>query len=109
MAGQNKAVSRLRTIAARGHAYWLREQSGTGKTTIARRIAVEVADSFFIEELDASALTVAQLQSLEAEMQLSGCGERSGRVYLVDEAHALRKPVIRQLLVLLEHIPRSVR
>jgi DNA polymerase III gamma/tau subunit len=41
-------------------------------------------------------------------MSLSGWGEKSGRAYLINEAHALRKPVIRQLLVLLERIPRHV-
>jgi DNA polymerase III gamma/tau subunit len=110
--GQDKVVSRLRTLAGRGglagRAYWLSGQSGTGKTTIARLIAAEVADPFLIEELDAAALTVAQLQALEMEMQMSGWGERSGRAYLINEAHALRKPVIRQLLVLLERIPRHV-
>ena len=110
--GQDKVVSRLRALAARGglagRAYWLSGQSGTGKTTIARLIAAEVADSFLIEELDAAALTVAQLQALEVEMQMSGWGEKSGRAYLINEAHALRKPVIRQLLVLLERIPRHV-
>jgi DNA polymerase III gamma/tau subunit len=110
--GQDKVVARLRTLAVRGglagRAYWLSGQSGTGKTTIARLIAAEVADPFLIEELDAGALTVAQLQALEMEMQMSGWGERSGRAYLINEAHALRKPVIRQLLVLLERIPRHV-
>jgi DNA polymerase III gamma/tau subunit len=110
--GQDKVVTRLRTLAARGglagRAFWLSGQSGTGKTTIARLIAAEVADPFLIEELDAAALTVAQLQALEMEMQMSGWGERSGRAYLINEAHALRKPVIRQLLVLLERIPRHV-
>jgi DNA polymerase III gamma/tau subunit len=110
--GQEKAVSRLRALAARsglaGRAYFLTGQSGTGKSTIARLIAAEVADPFLIEELDAAALTVAQLQALEAEMQLTGWGEKSGRAYLINEAHALRKPVIRQLLVLLERIPAHV-
>ena len=111
--GQDKVVTRLRTLAKRGglagRAYWLSgTQSGTGKTTIARLIAAEVADPFLIEELDAAALTVAQLQALECEMQMSGWGEKSGRAYLINEAHALRKPVIRQLLVLLERIPRHV-
>ena len=32
----------------------------------------------------------------------------SGRAYLINEVHALRKPVIRQLLVLLERIPPHV-
>jgi DNA polymerase III gamma/tau subunit len=110
--GQDRIVSRLRTLAARGglagRAYFLTGQSGTGKSTIARLIAAEVADPFLIEEVDAAALTVAQLQALEAEMQLSGWGEKNGRAYLINEAHALRKPVIRQLLVLLERIPAHV-
>ena len=33
-------------------------------------------------------------------------GRAPGCAYLINEAHALRKPVIRQLLVLLERIPR---
>ena len=110
--GQDKIVTRLRSLANRsalaGRAYWLSGQSGTGKTTIARLIAAEVADPFLIEEVDAAALTVADLQRLEAEMQLCGWGERTGRAYLVNEAHALRKPVVRQLLVLLERIPAHV-
>jgi DNA polymerase-3 subunit gamma/tau len=110
--GQDKVVSRLRTLAARGslagRAYWLSGQSGTGKTTIARLIAQEVANPFLITELDAAALTVSELQALEAEMQVSGWGDKPGRAYLVNEAHALRKPVIRQLLVLLERIPAHV-
>jgi DNA polymerase III gamma/tau subunit len=110
--GQEKTIARLKALAARGglagRAYFLTGQSGTGKSTIARLIEQEVADSFLIEEVDAAALTVAQLQSLEAEMQLSGWGEKSGRAYLINEAHTLRKPVIRQLLVLLERIPAHV-
>ena len=45
-----------------GRAYWLSGSSGTGKSTIARLIALEVADEFMIEEVDASALTVASLR-----------------------------------------------
>ena len=110
--GQDKIVSRLQALAARGglagRAYWLSGQSGTGKTTIARLIAAEVADPFLITELDAGALTVSDLQALEREMAAYGWGEKNGRAYLVNEAHGLRKPVIRQLLVLLERIPRHV-
>ena len=110
--GQDKAVARLRALAARGglagRAYWLSGQSGTGKTTIARLIAAEVADPFMVTELDAAALTVSELLGLEREMSLTGWGAKPGRAYLVNEAHALRKPVIRQLLVLLERIPRHV-
>jgi DNA polymerase-3 subunit gamma/tau len=109
--GQDKIVSRLRALAARGlagRAYWLSGQSGTGKTTLAKLIAAEVADPFNVTEVDAAALNVAELQNLEREMQIYGLGEKTGRAYLVNEAHALRKPVIRQLLVMLERLPAHV-
>jgi len=110
--GQGKIVSRLQALAGRGglagRAYWFSGQSGTGKTTIARLLAADVADPFNVTELDAAALSVADLQNLEREMQVYGLGEKTGRAYLVNEAHALRKPVIRQLLVMLERIPPHV-
>ena len=110
--GQDKLVARLRQLAQRstlsGRAYWLAGQSGTGKTTIARLIAQDVADPFLIQEVDASALTIGQLKDLESESQLKGFGERSGRAFIVNEAHGLRKDVIRQLLVMLERIPPHV-
>ena len=110
--GQDKVIGRLRALADRGglagRAYWLSGQSGTGKTTIARLIAADVADPINVEELDASALTVSELVGIEREMNVHGWGEKGGRAYLINEAHGLRKPVIRQLLVLLERIPRHV-
>ncbi len=110
--GQGKIVARLQSLAGRGglagRAYWFSGQSGTGKTTIARLLAANVADPFNVTELDAAALTVSELQDLEREMQVYGLGEKTGRAYLVNEAHALRKPVIRQLLVMLERIPPHV-
>src|SRR5215472_6683547 len=110
--GQDKVVGRIQALAQRstlsGRAFWLSGKSGTGKTTIARLIAGDVADSFLIQEVDASALTVAQLKDLESESNLKGFGERSGRAFIVNEAHGLRKDVIRQLLVMLERIPAHV-
>src|SRR5262245_61082383 len=61
--GQDKVVTRLRALAHRsglaGRAFFLSGQSGTGKTTIARLIAAEVASDWDVDELDAGALTVA--------------------------------------------------
>jgi replication-associated recombination protein RarA len=71
--GQDKVVQRIQALAKRGlagRAYWLSGQSGTGKTTIARLIAHEVADEFCIQEVDAAALTVGELQALEREMHV---------------------------------------
>ncbi|HWA99976.1 MAG TPA: AAA family ATPase [Pirellulales bacterium] len=106
--GQDKIVARVQLLAKRGlagRAYWLSGQSGTGKTTIARLIAAEVADDWNVEELDATDLTPAALREIERGMQTRGLGERSGRAYLVNEAHGLRKDTIRQLLVVLERLP----
>ena len=109
--GQDKVVQRIQALAKRGlagRAYWLSGQSGTGKTTIARLIASEVADDFSVEEVDAAGLTVTGLRDMERSMQVRGWGAKGGRAYLVNEAHALRKDVIRQMLVLLERIPAHV-
>jgi DNA polymerase III gamma/tau subunit len=110
--GQDKVVSRLLALRDRGtlagRAYWLSGQSGTGKTTIARLIAAEVADEYCTEELDAAALSVSDLVALEREWGQYGFGTKTGRAYLINEAHALRKPAIRQLLVMLERIPAHV-
>ena len=85
--GQDKIVHRIQALAKRGlagRAYWISGQSGTGKTTIARLIAAEVADEFCIEEVDAASLTVSQLRELEREMNVMGWG-KGGRAYLVNE------------------------
>lgn len=105
--GQERIVSRIRQIAARGlagRAYWISGQSGTGKTTIARLIADEVASEWDTEEIDAQTLTVAGARDLEQRSQVKGMGGK-GRAVIVNEAHGLRKDVIRSLLVILERIP----
>jgi len=109
--GQDKLINRIKAMAKRGlagRAYWISGQSGTGKTTIARLLAAEVADEFMIQEIDAGSLTVAGLSELERESQLTGWCGKPGRAYIVNEAHGLRKDVIRQLLVTLERIPSHV-
>ena len=41
-------------------------------------------------------------------MGTMGFGAKPGRAYIVNEAHGLSKPAIRQLLVLLERLPAHV-
>ncbi len=108
--GQSKALAKVRTLAKRGlsgRAFWIAGQSGTGKTTIARLIAAEVADPFHVDEIDATDLTPARLRETEASMSMYGFGI-GGRAYIVNEAHGLRKDTIRQLLVLIERLPNHV-
>ena len=110
--GQDRAIQRIQAIGRRGYggrAFWFSGASGTGKTTLARILAAEVADEHNVQELDASDLTPARLKELESGMacmglDFSGRG-RCGRAYIVNESHGLRSDTIRQLLVMLERIP----
>ncbi len=110
--GQKRIVSTL--LAKRdagklaGNAYWLSGSSGTGKTTIARLIAAELASEWDTEEVDATTLTVSKLDQLEGFLRLRGLSQKGGRAILVNEAHGLRKDVIRHLLTMLERIPPHV-
>jgi replication-associated recombination protein RarA len=109
---QDKVVKQLTTMSRRdglaGRAYWLSGGSGQGKSSIARLIGLEIADEFFIEDLDASALTVPQVRELEDKVRSFGWTDKPGRAVLVNESHGLRKDVIRQLLVTLERVPSHV-
>jgi DNA polymerase III gamma/tau subunit len=110
--GQQKAVEtiqRFKTGAGiAGRAFWISGKSGQGKTTIGKLIAAEVADAFYTEELDAGELSCSRLSEIERTMHLYGEGSKTGRGFIFNEAHGLKKAVIRQLLVLLERLPRHV-
>ena len=108
--GQDKAVQAIqRTLNPwGGRAYWISGASGTGKTTLARIIAHQGADPFFVQEYDsADSLTAAELRQIENTMQLYG-GAKRGRAYIVNEAHGLRADIVRRLLGILERIPSHV-
>lgn len=105
--GQDKAVKRISGLRRRGlagRAYWITGQSGTGKTTIARLIAAEIADPFCTLEIDAGELSVSKLRDIERMSELYGFGSKTGRAFIVNEAHGLTAPVIRALNVALEPI-----
>jgi len=108
--GQGKAVKQLQTVLKQwgGQAFWLSGASGIGKTTLARIVAYQGATGWFVEEFDsADSLTVDKLKDIERTSHLTAMG-KGGRAFIVNEAHGLRKPVIRKLLGLLESIPSHV-
>ena len=97
--GQDDAISQIKYVLSRGwggRAWWIAGASGTGKTTLARIIAEQGADDFYIEELDAQLLTPAALKELEIEMRYSAMSEKRGKAYIVNEAHGLNAGVRRQ-------------
>lgn len=109
--GQDRALAKIETLRSRGlggRAYWIAGASGTGKTTIARLLAAEVADEWGTDEIDAETLTPTRLVDLERSLSMRAIGERSGRAVIVNEAHGLKQTTIRQLLVTLERIPAHV-
>jgi DNA polymerase III gamma/tau subunit len=111
--GQEKAVRTVEALAQRGltgRAFWISGASGTGKTTLARIIAAEVADAISTVEIDGGELTVSGLSQFAASMRYSGLGRsgKTGRAYIVNEAHGLTPSVIRRLLTFLEPLPPHV-
>jgi DNA polymerase III subunit gamma/tau len=110
--GQDKVIAVLERLKARygtlaGRAYWISGQSGTGKTTLARLIAAEVADNIFTQEVDGTTLGVNDIGQLVDSMRYTAWG-RGGKAVIINEAHGLSKAAIRTLLVAIEPIQSHV-
>jgi replication-associated recombination protein RarA len=108
--GQDKAVRQVRKLKSiGGHSFFIDGKSGQGKTTLARIIAGAIADNIFVQELDAGGMTCADVRAIENQWRMTGWG-KGGRAWIINEAHGLRKDVLRALLVLLEpgNVPNHV-
>lgn len=109
--GQDKAIKRIKLIQANsglgGRAYYLAGPSGTGKTTIGKLIAADVADELTTEELDATGLSAAAIVEKEARIAHRPLFGR-GYAVIINECHGLNKAAVRQLLTTLERVPAHV-
>ena len=104
--GQEKAIKEVLNVAKRGlenRAFWISGTSGTGKTTIAKLIAQEVADPLDTVEVNGRDLKVADLKDLEWGWHYATMSGK-GHCLIVNESHGLGKPVIEYLLNLLENL-----
>ncbi len=103
--GQDRAVAAVRQIidtsGAGGKAFWISGSSGTGKSTIAKLIAREIADDFWIESMDSSELTQGRLNDIDRTWRMYG-GGRGGKAYIIEEAHGLTGAMARWLNVMIE-------
>jgi replication-associated recombination protein RarA len=103
--GQDKAVALLRRLKPGGRAFWLAGASGSGKTTLARLAAADFAEQWHIDEIDAQDCTMEYVRGIEAACGYRGLGEKQGKAWIVNEAHALRGQILTRFLTLIEQLP----
>jgi DNA polymerase III delta prime subunit len=113
--GQDKARETARRLIGRPGfdrgAFWIdcagANNSGVGKSTLARLIARELADDFFTTFLDGDKLDKAAVRDMEHAAQLcTWSATKPFRVWVIDEAHAMTAGAVDALLPFLERLPR---
>src|SRR5262249_21342165 len=110
--GQDKAVRTLRQLEAKGgltgRAYWFSGSSGTGKSSLALIAADSVADEWHTYTSTGRSLTLATVKQWHRDSEFRGWGEKPGWAFIVNEAHGLSKPVIEELLDILDPVKSHV-
>ena len=112
--GQAKAVKVVRRIIERPGfdrgAFWIeaggQHNSGIGKTTLAKLIAEQLADPFFIQELEGARCDKAAVGRMEASAHVrSWSADKPFKVWIVNEAHAMTRGAVDAFLTFLEALP----
>ena len=78
LVGQDKLVQRLSILRRRGlvgRVFWVTGDSGTGKTTVARLIAAEIADDYAVIEIDAQDMGMDRVREFERMCQVRPLGK----------------------------------
>jgi len=103
--GQPKAIgiidSLRSSVGLAGQVYWITGPSGTGKSTIGRLIASEIADDWAVEELNGADVSLDVVRQWEDRCRFRPLG-MGQHCIIVNEAHALSGRVVSRLLTTLE-------
>jgi DNA polymerase III delta prime subunit len=114
--GQPKAVATvIRIIGREGFdrgAFWIEaagaNNSGVGKTTLALLIANQLADPFFVTELDGSRCDKRAVEDMERSAHLCAwSADKPYKAWIVNEAHAMSAGAVDAMLTFLESLPRN--
>lgn len=105
--GQERAVAALRLMMQRGlggECLWFSGPSGVGKTTLALIAAHSIAIPTSVVEWTGREMTPTDAREIGRLKYQRGltAGTRDGRVWIINEAHGLRRAVIEVLLDALE-------
>lgn len=110
--GNAKAVQAVRFLLRQGlggRALWVSGSTGIGKSALGGIIAHTLAADVDITEYDsADQVNATELARLSGTLAYRGMGPTGARVVVVNEAHGLRGPIMRQMLGLLERLPSHV-
>lgn len=111
--GQEAVVKSVRTVLKKrsSRSFIFTGPSGTGKTTLARVIALMVGcdvDRNLIEVDAASHTGIDAMRAITQMSEYTALGGKGIKVFLIDEAHALSKQAWQSLLKSVEEPPRHV-
>lgn len=102
LVGQDDVVKRLKLLRdMRGQVLWFYGPPGGGKTSAARILAQQVADPYDFVSINAQRVTLEMVRDWQVSCRVPPLGAMA-HVFVIDEAHLLRGPIISELQTVLE-------
>ena len=104
LVGQDKLIAKMAVLRRRGligRVFWVTGDSGTGKSTVARLIASEIADDYAVVEVDAQDVGMDRVREFERMCQFRPLG-KGCHVFIINEAHGLSSKVVSRLQTVFE-------